>query len=219
MIPVVLGWVYVGTQDSAGAIEEAIVTTTVPSLFPGAVYSRRCVGIRDRTVSYESCPKRPSVSHDWRSVFDVCDILEQQPIKLSEPNQKSSLISSIFLRISIAGDDIKPGSIFNYARCWSHMNAVEHVDRAFMKLMKKQENKIPVNGRSWNENRALWKQNLDGSPLKMSRYISAHGHEEPNLSVHAPASPGLVHNCVLAALVALLVQWGSTGAAILIAYR
>jgi len=50
MIPVVLGWVYVGTQTSAGTIEEAITRIKVPVLGDEKDLSGECIGIRDRTA-------------------------------------------------------------------------------------------------------------------------------------------------------------------------
>ena len=50
MIPVVLGWVHVGTQTSAGSIEEAIIRIKVPVLGDEKDLSGECIGIRDRTT-------------------------------------------------------------------------------------------------------------------------------------------------------------------------
>lgn len=49
MIPVVLGWVYVGTQTSAGSIGEAITRIKVPALGDKKDLSGEYIGIRDRT--------------------------------------------------------------------------------------------------------------------------------------------------------------------------
>ena len=61
-------------------------------------------------------------------------------------------------------------------------------------------------------------ENFEGSPEDCSRYISSLGQDEQDLSVHAAGSSELNWNCGSAAFVAVVLQWGTTGAAIVIAY-
>lgn len=50
MIPVTLGWVFVGTQTSAGSIKAAISSATVPELGVKRNVTGRPIGLTDRTI-------------------------------------------------------------------------------------------------------------------------------------------------------------------------
>lgn len=182
MIPVVLGWVYIGTQTSAGSIKAALTSINVPVLGTVRDVNGQCIGIRDRTTSDES---------------------------------------STFLGFSMTGCELEPGPIFNYARIWSHMNAVEHVARAFSAVIRRQEERRTVQGQPWNDNLERQDENFRGSPEELSRYIYRYedGEDTPNLSIYGRSSPKLVLNCITTAFIAIFLQWSSTGAAIIIAYK
>lgn len=267
MIPVVLGWVYVGTQTSAGSIEAAITSTTVPVLGSERDVTGECIGIRDRTTFDESCTRlrnifcrscgekrflgqRKSPSGHFApgsaETSQVIDQTQDIPLEdrsgnshlaasmLTDPDQESrplvepenqepehqcSLSPYNFLGFSIAGCELEPGPAFNYARIWSHMNAVQHVAEAFSAITHRQKAKETVHGQPWNDE--LWDENLKGSPEELSKYISVceYGEDEPNFSVYGGSSSNLVLNCIAAAFVTMFLQWSSTGAAIVIAYK
>ena len=298
MIPIVLGWVYVGTQTSAGSIRMALISVEVPVISGERNVSGDSVGIRDRTVFDDayttpwdraelfddlSCEEQPQVQRElrYRNPFPDLQSSNQEwkskqtltphdhiakaqrksltstysePIssrtgsasenvefkaisrddkigagRLHEIEQQSqttllqeefpSSRSRSFLGFSVAGCDLEPGPIFNYARIWSHMNAVEHVAEAFASSTRRQKARRTVSGHPWNSNPDEWDRNLEGSPEELSRYASAFYNDRPNLSVHAEGSPNLLLNSFTAALVAVFLQWSSTGAAIVIAYK
>lgn len=292
MIPIVLGWVYVGNQDSARSIKDALTDTNVPILGPEVNLKRDCIGIRDRTTYdgpgiqklFEERPQQqggpnPRASALNPTTFDVGldtgqehtsaasykapSILPQWPASSSNrpdtlyPNRSDdaelqTLVTDrqinttsttntlqteqdsplpleddaffeshrqTFLGFSIAGDELEPGSIFNHARIWTHMHASKQVAEAFLMLTRGQRQRETVNGREWEEDPGRWTENLQGTPEQMSRYISATHEDRQNFSVHARASADLVHNCITAGLVAVFLQWGTTGAAIVIAYK
>ena len=123
-----------------------------------------------------------------------------------------------YMGFSIAGDELEPGPIFTYARPWTHANAVKHIAGAFRQLIVRQRMREPVaRGRKWDLDPDNWKENLQGSPEEYSKYINPGGKDVVDFSIHAPASADL--NCVIAAFVAVFLQWGTTGAAIVIAYE
>ena len=286
MIPITLGWVYVGTQDSAGSIKAALVDTIVPSLAPDRNNNGECFGFRDRTVADDSSmtpqdsfnggeqapqhekaspinsfldsglPKidpeidrkhtdstlsispreleKPPVSftdHPENSYTSHSEHLElyghsRYPLKGSESTLTtlegqtqslsddlvcSSLLRQNFLGFSVAGDEIEPGPIFNYARVWSHMSAANHVAESFRRFTVRQKMRQPVtHGKSWNKCLDRWDENLQGTPQEMSKYISSDNSDAEIFPVHAPASARLVLNCVTAAFVAMFLQWGTT---------
>lgn len=274
MIPVVLGWVYVGTQTSAGSIEEALTRTKVPVLGDEEDLSGECIGIRDRTsfddshildgyeVSDEYDGNREEMPRKAQGIIDANDISDPglnggnvrdgQEHDLSTSHESRQSLHSLllaqkehgvfrnddpekqpethlghqrwpvvhpqsFLGFSIAGCELEPGPIFNFARVWSHMGASSHVGDSFAMLSQRQKSKQPVTGPTWDPHD--WKRNLQGPPKDLSKYCSVSFKDEPNLSIQGRSSAELVINCMIAAFMAVVLQWGSTGAAILIAYR
>ena len=132
----------------------------------------------------------------------------------SEPHGSSV---ETFCGFAIAGYDCEPGPIFYFARAWSHMNAVDHVAGAINTINVRQ-GVWNVRGQAWVTDSNRMNENLEGSPEECSRYISPLGRDEQDLSIHANGSTELHRNCVYAAVIAVLLQWGTTGAAFVIAY-
>ena len=300
MIPVVLGWVYVGTQTKAGSVKVALKEATVPALGSDRNVSGDCYGILDRTsfdgfeTSYQYSP---AVDHDQdegslsrdstlgqqgflpdEDVTETISTLLQrqtssksaeyrnsvvaQPGGPAEPpdlsftgqagdiemrklsrNSHLSTVTTLppieqpreplldgdssfrflpetFLGFSIAGDELEPGPIFNYARPWTHANAVKHIALAFNQYTVRQLRRQPVaRGQRWDPDPENWTNNLQGSPEEYSKYINPQGKDVIDFSVHAPASAALNFNCITAAFVAVFLQWGTTGGAIVIAFE
>ena len=300
MIPVVLGWVYVGSQTSAGSVKATLTRATVPVLGSDRNLKGDCFGIQDRTsfdgfdistqhssavnddqeeenpskdstlrpqeslpdedvtetaftslqaqASSKSAGYRISVTTQPESPAETPDVFfTGQPgdIKMRKLSRDSHLstittlrpieqprepllggddhfrfLPKTFMGFSIAGDELEPGPIFNYARPWTHANAVKHIADAFRQLTVQQLKRQPVaRGRKWDPDPDNWEENLQGSPEEYSRYINPESKDVVDFSIHAPASADLNFNCVIAAFVAIFLQWGSTGAAIVIAYE
>ena len=142
---------------------------------------------------------------------------EQQLQSLLEPEYQCILFPCNILGFSIAGCEFGPGPVFDYARIWSHMNAVQHVAEAFSALTRRQIARQTVRGQPWSDEL----ENLGGSPEELSRYISLEEHVKngSDLSVHGSSSQQLFLNSIFAAFVTIFLQWSSTGAAIVIAYK
>ena len=247
MIPVILGWVYVGTQTSAGSIKAGLASVPVPTLGPERDVDGECIGIRDRTVYNESCtltrnsrhlspgPAVMSQSSQTGDPFEHIPLeetsafskpvgttsadREQRLQSLLEDEHQFSLSHFHFLGFSIAGCELEPGPVFNYARIWSHMNAAHHVAEAFSTFTRRQKARQTVHGQTWNEEPGRWDENFRGSPEEQSKYISAYGEDRINLSIHGTASSRLVLNCIVAAFATVFLQWGSTGGAMIISYK
>ena len=58
-----------------------------------------------------------------------------------------------------------------------------------------------------------WKQNLEGSPDELHSYIFPPTYRKPWIV------EGITWHYLTAAFVSVVLQWGATGAAILIAYK
>lgn len=266
MIPIVLGWVYVGTQKSAASIKAALTDTNVPTLGSERHFEGECIGIKDRTTYDHSSvmlrnsldchesphnkstqhhgtpglrgsapilaglnsrvdPEQehtspPTSSSDNRDILHVSgsDDIELQALVIDR-EVSANLLPQTFMGFSIAGDDLAPGPIFNYARVWTHTNATGRIAQAFLTFTSRQKHRETVDGHEWEEDPDKWNENLKGTPKQMSQYISPLWNDIQDIPVHAPASADLVRNCVTAAFIAICLQWGTTGAAIVIAYK
>lgn len=298
MIPAVLGWVYVGTQTSAGSVKVALIEATVPALGSDRNVSGFCYGIRDRTSfdkfdtiyrssavdddQHERSPSRDSTLGQQGSLPDehvtkTVSSLPQAPISsksaeypmnariqpdspvealnvgftghagdmkmrtLSKDSHLSTVTTlqpleqprtrllggdnylsfppKMCMGFSVAGDELEPGPIFNYARPWTYANAVRHIAVAFEQNTVRQLNRQPVaRDRKWDADPQNWQVNLQGSPEEYSSYANPEGRDIIDLPIHAPVSVALNYNCIIAASVAIFLQWGTTGAAIVIAY-
>lgn len=298
MIPIVLGWVYVGTQNSAASTKAALTDTDVPTLGSERHLRGECIGFRERTTyDYSSVLSRHSLDSNEPPHNESCQvqgaprlsasalddavvdsglktdqeyvnpsssqespILQQGPtssyrrgtvhvntsddIELQafatdrqvdgsselQANQQESesfskfdyafnLLPQTFMGFSIAGDDLAPGPIYNYARVWTHTNAINRIAESFLMLTHRQQQQETVDGREWEQDPKKWNENLKGTPKQMSQYLSPLHEDLHSISIHVPASADLVHKCITAAFIAICLQWGTTGAAIVIAYK
>ena len=298
MIPIVLGWVYVGTQNSAESVKAALTDTDVPTLGSERYLKGECIGFRDRTAhDYSSVslqhsldsnepprnessegegPPRFSDSaldnaavvsgheteEEYTSPISIQDAhfrhqgpsspylpkavrtstfndIELKDFKLDPHAGTSSnlqatkqesqpalnfqsplkLLPQTFMGFSIAGDDYAPGPIHNYARVWTHTNAIDRITESFLMLTHRQQQQETVDGSEWETDPKRWKMNLKGTPEQMSRYLSPLHEDLKSIPLHVPASSVLTQSCITAAFIAMCLQWGTTGAAIFIAYK
>jgi hypothetical protein len=117
---------------------------------------------------------------------------------------------------SVDGDDAEPGPLFNYARVWAHMTAVAWAVEGLRRLTKRQRNRRCVHRpRTWI--RTDLDGNLAGAKEEMTMYIFKQDLEF--LPVHSLPLQDTRMNCVRAAMVAIILGWGTTGAGLLIAYK
>ena len=298
MIPIVLGWVYVGTQNSAQSVKAALTDTDVPTLGSERHINGECIGLRDRTTHDYSCvslqhsldssePPHNESSEGQRppkfsdsalnntnvvsgleteeeetspsSIQDAhvmrqgptasylpgtvrangSNDIELQAFKIDRHVDTSSTLQATgqesqpalnfhspfnlspqtFMGFSIAGDDQAPGPIHNYARVWTHTNAIDRIAESFLMLTHRQQRQETVDGNEWEINPKRWKMNLKGTPKQMSRYLSPLHGDLKSIPLHVQASADLIKSCITAAFIAMCLQWGTTGAAIVIAYK
>ena len=126
-----------------------------------------------------------------------------------------------FLGFSIIGYETEPGPVYNFARLWTHRNATSQVIDAFRGLTTtlKDGTRRTVHGGPWDPKD--WDRNFQGSPVALSRYISSRrkNFDTDHLRVYSGKSPAsLTKVSIVAFICALVLQWGTTGGAILIAY-
>lgn len=209
MIPVVFVGSVLGMRTAIRSISAAVSRIYNPILGRETDNSEAINGIRDRATSTGELPVWLNASHD----------LESQGKGPPDPDQQLNTLSTTFFGFAAAGCDIETGIIFNYARAWSHMRVTEHVVHSFEHLIENQEHRRTVSGRKWEDSSHRWKENFEGSPADKCRYVSSTRQDKPSISNQAPASPELLHNSIIAAFISMITQWGTTGAAIIIAYK
>jgi hypothetical protein len=147
--------------------------------------------------------------------------------QLYDASNNSSLLSladkgdeySKVLGFHIAGDEEEPGPIYNYARAWSTPHAVSHVHRAFSYLTKRLTAPvgIRVDGKPWVTSGPGNDTNLIGTADQVARYVGLHLGDE--LEVFPSKWPqGGAWRITMASIMAILIQWGTTGSGVLTAY-
>ena len=83
-----------------------------------------------------------------------------------------NLSPQTFMGFSVAGDEQAQGPIYNYARVWTHTNAIDRISESFLTLTRRQQQQETVDGREWEHDPNRWNEILRGTPEQMSRYLS-----------------------------------------------
>ncbi|MCJ1437956.1 hypothetical protein MMC27_007343 [Xylographa pallens] len=205
MIPVTLGFVWVGTQRSSTTVRDALMAAEAVVSEEGAagVYqpqrrvTNRMIGLRDRTG-------------DEYKLARSADLEDNTRLRYERPPPRT------LYGFSIAGFEMEPGPVFNYARAWSHLYTSRLVIDAFETLNARLEARHPVHRKAsgWNYDARQWNDNLQGSPEEMEAYIYPANYQSPSRDPHC-----MLWHCLLSAFVGVILLWGTTGAAILTAYN
>lgn len=259
MIPVTLGWVWVGTQHSASSIREALTTAEASIGFSLRRTMGKMTGFRDnsyqtplisRQLDLEVClhgPSSPTLDHLEPGNEPPQDAIQMADMKV--PRMEAGGISSItsiqkpviktVLGCSTAGFAEEPGPIFNYARVWNHLAVARYVGNAFRNLNSNLEAKRPLQGDVWVEGSRKWKDNFQGYRTQLLNAndigSSTFGADEPsfpaitpaeieryvfsNLDDTLPKPPSILNNYIIAVGVAFVLQWGTAGSSIFMAYK
>ncbi|KAJ6480370.1 hypothetical protein C8R45DRAFT_1005273 [Mycena sanguinolenta] len=145
--------------------------------------------------------------------------LEGKPTLASDKSNKRA----IYLRKSagdIHRDEQSTPPIYNYARFLPWTLAAEHVYYAFREASKRSDIHQPVNSdMNWekgDKNTRIHHLNRRGSQAQVTAYVSLEPAEFPR--PRSRWGSGVVSRFLLAALAALCLTWGTTGAAIIVAF-
>jgi hypothetical protein len=269
MIPVTLGWVWVGTQNSASTIRGALMSVEASVGFPPHKLKGHMIGFKDCSDDDSPISRQMDLETNLGAVYPntldhikVNNSGQQGAIEMTDMNiaaeterpllTKSTPIKTLPRRVilgsSIAGYALEPGPIFNYARVWNHLRIAEYVGKAFCALNSNLKERRSIQGDAWIEDPHRWKENLGWHAEKIvananrptTSTIDKASLVETNLDQNVPhevtpteieryvfsrfntngdGPPGITHNFIVAIVVALVLQWGTTGSAILIAYK
>jgi hypothetical protein len=270
MIPVTLGWVWVGTQNSASTIRGALMSVEASVGSPPHKLKGHMIGFKDCSDDDSPISRQMDLEANQGAVYPNTldhtgvnnsgqqDAIEMTDIKIAAEAERHLLIKStpikglprrMILGFSIAGYALEPGPIFNYARVWNHLRIAEYVGNAFCALNANLKGKRSIQGDAWIEDPHRWKENLQGwhagkiiananspttsatdtaslagtsldqdvshevTPSEIEKYVFS------RFNTNGGGPPGVTHNFIVAIVVALILQWGTTGSAILIAYQ
>ncbi|PMD37039.1 hypothetical protein L207DRAFT_393462, partial [Hyaloscypha variabilis F] len=168
LIPITLGWVWVGTQNSAATIQDGFMRASTKA-----------------------------------------------SLSSQNGNEEETMVGfkDFFVKPALAGCAMESGPIFNFARPWSHLGTCSQVIRCFRQMNENldPEKKKPVSG-TWSEN---WEENLAGTAEEKENWIFP--SSSPSSNKGTDANIGMI--CFQATIMATILQWGTTGAAILMAYN
>ncbi|KAF7344030.1 hypothetical protein MVEN_01692500 [Mycena venus] len=193
MFPIVFGYIRVGSQAEAGCIKEALTDHKIipqPEATGGGYLHQ--AGL---------CPS--AELHFPLNSGDQDDSHDKQTATVSRKPQ-SARPSLTWLGFDVRGDEKREGPIFNYSRIFTWFAFAEHVRGGFEKSiqsLQKAGAEIP----STSEEATI----ICGFTQQKDLTAYTAWQELP-----APA----IQNILAAAFVALVVQWGTTGAAIFVAY-
>ncbi|TDL21420.1 hypothetical protein BD410DRAFT_304783 [Rickenella mellea] len=197
MIPVILGWIIVGCQGRSGAINSALHDDSHKTYraLPLANQSGEIV-VMDR-------------QHGLTSPFGL-DLHDFE--------------NPTWLGFAISGDEGREGPIYNYSRVFTWFQCASHIHDSFkemlLNLSKSNSDRRHVNGSPWGKSGTSDLHGSDpfiGTSLQVSKYCGLNHHINPYPGwSEIPAEAW--HNIVYASLMAIFVQWGTTGPAIIIAY-
>ncbi|TDL21417.1 hypothetical protein BD410DRAFT_840613 [Rickenella mellea] len=197
MLPVILGWIIVGCQCRDGAINSALHD--------------------DSDKTYRALPSANPfgdmvVMDKQRGLTSPCGL------NLHDFEHPS------WLGFAINGDEGREGPIYNYSRVFTWFQCATQIHGAFkemlLNLCKSSSDRRKVNGSPWGKTGTKDSHDSDslvGTSLEVAKYcgLTRNINAYPTWS-EIPAEAW--HNIVYASLIAIFVQWGTTGPAILIAY-
>ena len=207
-IPVILGWIRVGTQQLPKSIDKALETENAfLALGPPNVPNST-----EETMYSESKNQRGLVVADKRDSG-----LTPQTRRISllpqEEYQWTSQLSSI------RGDEKRRGPAFNYARTFTYCHLIRTTTQALQTTMDNIRNRNTCSGEdTFQEQRH--RPGLRGNGACTEAYC---GLNRSDREIYAYPEWSEIPSEIwvgigLSAMLALVLQWGTTGAALMIAY-
>ncbi|KAI0593581.1 hypothetical protein F4775DRAFT_577351 [Biscogniauxia sp. FL1348] len=174
-----------------------------------------------------------------QQAFQIAQKTRLLPLYLSSPSCDTALSCSESngmkvpdcLGFSIAGDEMQLGPAFNFARVFTWWNMTNHLHNTLEIAAKRLQQRRNLNLMVVPEDEIFRLDDLKGDPFRMLRYCGlASDIVAPDgsttIEIHDineyPSWGSLdsgFYKCIIAAIaIAFFVQWGTTGAAIIISY-
>lgn len=215
-IPVILGWVTVGTQTRFNSIHEALhvdeahrVTEPPPE-------------DDDPTIDEVRPMQRGILVRSGMNPQPVASLVAGKPFEVPPPHR---LAVPMWAGADVQGDERKAGPIYNYARALTWYQVAHSVERALSCTLRSIDagNACPkssIPGRSnmmWDRN-GRPENNLIGDSIETAQFC---GLDKDTTFAYTEWKmvPGKFwKNIFTACLMAIFIQWGTTGPSIMIAY-
>jgi hypothetical protein len=126
----------------------------------------------------------------------------------------------------VAGDEKQEGPAFNYARVFTWWHVARQTHQAFEETVRNMELRKDITGRRRTKQEKFKHKDLRGEPLSVMQYCGLatiiESNVEPKDLREYPSwheiDANVWQRIVIATAMALFVQWGSTGAALMIGY-
>lgn len=215
LIPVIWGWVLVGTQGSADSIDEALRADIAyrakePPVLPGASSTEK--GEQRGIMVRSGLAVQPHRVQTNEAAFEVPPV-----VNLTLPG---------WLGADIMGDEKRPGPIFNYARVFTWWQLARTVEAALTTSVngiatgqtckQSSEKSSPL---PWNMDRRP-EENLAGDSYTTAQYCGLDLNRGQIIAYPewGDIAPDVWKRIFVASIMAMFVQWGTTGSGILIAY-
>lgn len=243
MVPLVWGYVLVGSQNFARSIGEAFQALRPHDMTISGPKDPPASGASTQTVVDSSAGEDGilALPQDYRQGEHRKPWLK---VLVDRTDSYQRLKCHTFLGSSIAGWNRQAGPLFVFARVHSHRIVCQHILDALYQLLSRQQAKETVHGGPWNE--VNFRGNLDGTAEQTALYVLSrlehraltldHTTESTSLNIplddfsevdgprtdfriHSGAPGGITKDFIIASVAGLFLQWATTGSAIVIAYK
>lgn len=215
LIPVIWGWITVGTQSGSDTIDEA--------LRADAAYRAKEPPILDQDPMTEESDQRGIMVRSGLAV-------QPHRIQTNEAAFEVPPVTNLelpnWLGADIMGDEKREGPIFNYARVFTWWKLASTIELALHttvtnisegRTCKPSEEKVTV--KPWNYD-GKPEENLAGDSYTTAQYCGLDLSRGQILAYPEwdEITANVWKRIVMASFIAIFVQWGTTGPGILIAY-
>ena len=207
-IPVILGWIRVGTQRLPKSIDKALETEgAFLALGPPNVPNGT-----EESMYTESRSQRGLVVVD-KSNSGLTPQTRRTP---QLPREEYQRISHF---INIRGDEKRRGPAFNYARTFTYCHLIRTITQALQTTIDNICDRKTCSGEHEFQEQG-YRAGLLGNGACTEAYC---GLDRPDREIYAypewsEIPSGIWSGIVFSAILALVLQWGTTGAALMIAY-
>lgn len=118
---------------------------------------------------------------------------------------------------SVAGDEAEEGPLYNYARPLTWWRFASSIESAFSNTVASLRGGRNCADQPWDPH-ILAETNLAGTMSQLAKYCGFDTRPIPAYAEWEDISSEVWHRLIIASLVAMWVQWGTTGPAIFVAY-
>ncbi|KAE9378440.1 hypothetical protein N431DRAFT_400117 [Stipitochalara longipes BDJ] len=139
---------------------------------------------------------------------------QRQPAKIANHEDPH------WLGRSVAGDEQKEGPIFNYARFITWWWVADTIERCFAVTAENLHLESPVSGKQWDHSKRI-NVNLSGTVEELEAYCGLTPNRQDRRFAYigfSQVDSAVWMRVLSAAVVAIIIQWGTTGPSIIIAF-